>query len=67
MVGQIQKVLVEGEYEETDLLLKGRNKFQGVDIDGVVLINEGSARIGHFNQVKITDAHPYDLIGEIVN
>jgi ribosomal protein S12 methylthiotransferase len=67
MVGQIQKVLVEGEYEETELLLKGRNQFQGVDIDGIVLINEGAAQIGQFNQVKIEEAHPYDLIGKIIN
>ena len=67
MVGQIQKVLVEGEYEETELLLKGRNCFQGVEVDGVVLINEGTATVGQFNQVKITDAHPYDLIGGIIS
>lgn len=67
MVGQIQKVLVEGEYEETELLLKGRNQFQGVDIDGIVLINEGAAQIGQFNRVKIEEAHPYDLIGKIIH
>ncbi len=66
MVGQIQKVLVEGEYEETELLLKGRNQFQGVEIDGAVLINEGTAKMGQFSQVEITEAHPYDLIGRII-
>ncbi|MCG8339579.1 MAG: radical SAM protein, partial [Proteobacteria bacterium] len=66
MVGQTQKVLVEGEYEETELLMKGRNQFQGVEIDGVVLINEGTAQIGQFNTVEITEAHPYDLIGRII-
>jgi ribosomal protein S12 methylthiotransferase len=66
-IGQIQKVLVEGEYEETELLLKGRNKYQGVDIDGVVLINEGKAEIGQFEKVRITEAHPYDLVGGVVN
>ena len=67
MVGQIQKVLIEGEYEETDLLLKGRNQYQGAEIDGLVLINEGEAKIGEFNQVEITEAHPYDLVGRIIN
>ncbi len=66
MVGQTQKVLVEGEYEETELLMKGRNQFQGVEIDGLVLINEGTAQIGRFNPVEITEAHPYDLIGRII-
>lgn len=66
MIGQLQKVLVEGRYEETDLLIKGRNMFQGVEVDGLVLINEGKAKVGEFNQVKITEAHPYDLIGKIL-
>ncbi|MBU2514427.1 30S ribosomal protein S12 methylthiotransferase RimO [bacterium] len=66
MIGQIQKVLVEGRYEETDLLIKGRNKFQGVEVDGLVLINDGDANAGDFNQVEITEAHPYDLIGKVI-
>ncbi len=67
MIGQIQKVLVEGTYEETDLLLKGRNKYQGVEVDGIVLINDGYAEVGKFSNVKITEAHPYDLIGEVID
>jgi len=65
-IGQNQKVLIEGEYDETELLLKGRNAYQGVDVDGVVLINEGVAEAGKFHQVRITEAHPYDLIGKII-
>lgn len=66
-VGQIQKVLVEGTSKETDLLLEGRNARQGVEVDGVVLINEGQATAGEFAQVEITEAHPYDLVGRIVS
>jgi len=65
-VGQIQKVLVEGTSKETDLLLEGRNAFQAVDVDGVVLINEGHAEAGTFAQVEIIEAHPYDLVGKIL-
>ncbi len=65
-IGQIQKVLIEGEYEETALLLKGRTRFQGAEIDGNVLINDGIGEIGQFCNVKITEAHPYDLVGGIV-
>ena len=65
MVGQKQKVLIEGVYEETDLLLKGRNKYQGVDVDGLVLINEGAGDLETFQIVEIVDAHPYDLVGKI--
>ncbi len=65
MIGQKQKVLIEGAYEETDLLLQSRNKYQGPDVDGLVLINEGSGDPGAFQMVDIVDAHPYDLIGKI--
>lgn len=65
-VGQIQKVLVEGTARETELLLEGRNAFQGVEVDGVVLINEGEAQAGTFAQVEIIEAHPYDLVGRII-
>ncbi|MDT8445898.1 MAG: 30S ribosomal protein S12 methylthiotransferase RimO [bacterium] len=66
-VGQIQKVLVEGTSRETDLLLEGRNARQGVEVDGVVLINDGQATAGTFVEVEITEAHPYDLVGRIVS
>ncbi|MBT4287980.1 MAG: 30S ribosomal protein S12 methylthiotransferase RimO [Deltaproteobacteria bacterium] len=65
-VGQIQKVLVEGLSDDTDLLLQGRNKYQGIEVDGVVLINDGQADSGDFVKVEITEAHPYDLIGKII-
>lgn len=65
MIGQKQKVLIEGTYEETDLLLKGRNQYQGAEVDGLVLINEGIGISGDFQLVDIVDAHPYDLVGKI--
>ena len=65
-IGQIQKVLIEGVCEETDLLLRGRNMYQGADVDGVVLVNDGEGRQGCFHEVKITEAHPYDVVGGIL-
>lgn len=65
-VGKTLEVVVEGLSEETDLLLQGRNSQQAPDIDGVVLINDGQAKIGEFVKVKITQSMEYDLIGEIV-
>ncbi len=66
MIGKIEKVLVEGLSQETDLLLEGRSRFQAPDIDGCVYINSGTCNKGDMVNLKITDAHPYDLIGEIV-
>lgn len=65
-VGRVLPVLVEGASPETALLLQGRAAFQGPEVDGVVLINEGTAVAGGFNRVEITEAHTYDLVGRIV-
>ncbi len=65
-VGKTLDVLVEGFSEETDLLLQGRFWGQAPDIDGVVLINDGEAKVGDMVKVQITDNMEYDLIGAIV-
>ena len=65
-IGKTVEVVVEGLSDETDLLLQGRTSQQAPDIDGVVLINDGQAKIGEFVKVKITDSMEYDLIGEII-
>ena len=65
-VGETYTVLVEGRSAQSDLLLQGRTAFQGPEVDGVVLINEGQAQAGAFHRVEITEAHPYDLVGKIV-
>ncbi|MES2802344.1 MAG: 30S ribosomal protein S12 methylthiotransferase RimO [Bdellovibrionota bacterium] len=65
-VGKTVEVLVEGYSEETELLLQGRTSQQAPEIDGVVLINDGLAKIGDIVQVEITESMEYDLIGGIV-
>jgi ribosomal protein S12 methylthiotransferase len=66
-VGKRVKVLVEGLSEETDLLLQGRATFQAPEIDGITYINSGQADVGDIKDVLITEAHPYDLVGEIID
>lgn len=65
-VGKVEPVLVEGVSRETDLLLEGRTRYQAPDVDGCVLINEGSASPGDILDVEITEAQIYDLVGRIV-
>lgn len=65
-IGKIVPVLVQGVSEETELLLQGRTSQQAPEIDGVVYINDGQANVGEIVNVRITDAHDYDLVGEIV-
>lgn len=66
LVGCTLPVLVEGTSLETDLLLKGRTSAMAPDVDEAVLINKGEGTVGEIAQVRITEAHEYDLIGEIV-
>jgi ribosomal protein S12 methylthiotransferase len=66
-VGRVVPVIVEGFSEETDLLLKGRTQTQAPEIDGIVLITSGDAKVGEMVNVRISDAHDYDLVGEIVS
>jgi ribosomal protein S12 methylthiotransferase len=65
-VGQQLEVLVEGVSEETELLLEGRSRFQAPEIDGCVYIADGQCTSGDLVMVEITEAHPYDLVGNIV-
>jgi len=64
-VGQVEQVLVEGLSKESDLLLEGRTRYQAPEIDGCVYITGGTAEPGALVQVKITEAHTYDLVGEV--
>ena len=66
LLGRTEQVLVEGYSDETDLLLKGRSVRQAPDIDGQYLITAGTADVGEYVQLKITDSSEYDLIGEII-
>lgn len=66
LLGEKVPVLVEGYHPETDLLLKGRAAFQAPDVDGHIIINEGTAQFGSFYDVEIIDTMEYDLVGRIV-
>ncbi|SPD75768.1 Ribosomal protein S12 methylthiotransferase RimO [uncultured Desulfobacterium sp.] len=66
MIGKTIPVMIEGPSKETDLLLTGRTAAIAPDVDGQVLINRGNGIIGEIMPVLITEAYPYDIIGEIV-
>jgi len=65
LIGRTLPVLVEGLSQETDLLLEGRTQSQAPEIDGCVYITDGQCAAGEIVMVKITEAHPYDLVGLI--
>src|SRR5436190_9665493 len=69
-IGNTFPVMFEGLSQESDLLFQGRFAGQTQDIDGYILINDMpdgfEPHVGEIYPVKITAAHEYDLIGEIV-
>jgi ribosomal protein S12 methylthiotransferase len=69
-IGKIFPVMFEGISQESDLLFQGRFQGQTQDIDGYILINDMpedlEPQMGWIYNVKITEAHEYDLVGEIV-
>jgi ribosomal protein S12 methylthiotransferase len=69
-IGRTYKVMFEGLSDESDLLFQGRLEGQAQEIDGHILINdipEGfEPREGDVYDVLITEAHQYDLVGQIV-
>jgi len=81
-IGKREIVLIEGQHEETDLLLTGRTQYQAPEVDGVVIINDiatdlqdlGSdgqelndlVRPGMMVEVEFSEAAGYDMIGTVV-
>src|SRR3954465_15424271 len=68
LVGREFDLLLEGESEETELLLEGRTPMHAPEIDGKVFINEFPEELnpqpGEFYRCKITEAHDYDLVAK---
>ena len=68
-IGNTYRVMFEGLSQESDLLFQGRLEGQAEEIDGYILINDMPDNfepvVGGLYDVRITEAHDYDLIGEI--
>jgi ribosomal protein S12 methylthiotransferase len=65
LIGSTLPVLIDGLGSGAEKGLQGRTAFQAPEIDGVVHIKKGTMPIGKMAVVKITQAGPYDLAGEI--
>jgi ribosomal protein S12 methylthiotransferase len=70
LVGREFDLLLEGESDETELLLEGRTAMHAPEIDGKVFVNdvpeEITAQTGQFYRCQITEAHDYDLVARIL-
>src|ERR1700752_399794 len=69
LIGREFDFLLEGESEETELLLEGRTSMHAPEIDGKVFVNDFPEEIrpqpGQFYRCQITEAHDYDLVAKI--
>ena len=65
LIGQQLQVLVEGESEESELLLVGRHAGQAPEVDGRVHLINGTAQPGEIYPVLITHSAEYDLVGDL--
>ncbi|MCG6949976.1 MAG: 30S ribosomal protein S12 methylthiotransferase RimO [Acidobacteria bacterium] len=65
LVGRHLPALVSGALPEMELLLEARLQRQAPEIDGRLLINDGTAAPGSLVEVEVTEAHPYDIVGRI--
>jgi ribosomal protein S12 methylthiotransferase len=64
-VGKVVDVLIEQENPETGELI-GRSARFSPEVDGLVYV-EGKARLGSIVPVRIAQAEPYDLYGQVVS
>ncbi len=70
LIGREFDLLLEGTSTESDLLLEGRTAMHAPEIDGTVFVNDypdgHEPKEGEFYRCRITAAHDYDLVAEIV-
>jgi len=70
LLGEELPVLVEGPSRDSELVWECRLASQAPEIDGVCYISDPGPRAplpGEFRRMRITAAHDYDLVGELVD
>lgn len=64
MIGTVQKVLIDRIEDGTAY---GRTQYDSPEVDPEVIINNSEGiKPGEFVNVRITDAYPFELIGEVI-
>ncbi len=70
LIGSEFDVLVEGVSPETEMLWEARMTSQAPEIDGVCYVNDFigmDPAPGQMRRMRITEAHDYDLVGELID
>jgi ribosomal protein S12 methylthiotransferase len=70
LIGREFRVLIEGPSADSDLVWQARLSTQAPEIDGVCYISdpgEHPLNAGDMRTMRVTEAHDYDLTGELVD
>jgi ribosomal protein S12 methylthiotransferase len=65
LVGTTMRVLVDGPCSDHELLLEGRHEGQAPQIDGKVILTDGTAPRGAMVEAIVTQAGPHDLVASL--
>jgi len=66
LIDTVQDAIVEGPSEESELVMKGRLWSQAPEVDGSCYFSSDRPLTpGEMVKVKITQAHDYDVVGEV--
>ena len=69
-IGEVRTVMLEGLSQQSDLFWEGRLATQAPEIDGVVYLTDGvtdEMMPGQLRDVRIDEAHDYDLVGTVLS
>ena len=65
LLGQRLRVLVDGPSEDSDLLLEGRHEGQAPEIDGKVILTDGTADRGDVVEAIVTQTSAHDFVASL--
>lgn len=65
MLGQELDVLVDGPSPESEFLFEGRHEGQGFEVDGTVVLTDGTPEVGTFVKAVVTQADAHDLVATL--
>jgi len=67
LIGTVHEAIVEGKSDEHEYLVVGRLWSQSPEIDGITYLSSPRPlTAGEIVHVRITDAHDYDLVAEVL-
>jgi ribosomal protein S12 methylthiotransferase len=67
LIGRELDVLVEGQSDESELVMVGRWHGQAPEIDGIVYLSGAEVFPGEMRRARITQATDYDLLAEVID